>query len=109
MADNQRLLIGGPEALSLRDGVALYEHVLGSKITVKHATPGASVPGMPDAVAQFLVGFDMFDSPMDTTELTNSFGVRLTSLEELARQTIVSTSIAQSQENTSRAETVEQV
>src|SRR5947209_6778324 len=84
-AINQKLLLGGPQALSFEDAVAIYKQVLGREITVAHAVPGEPVPGMPDVVAQFLGGFDLFESPMDSTELARTFGVRLTPLEEVAR------------------------
>jgi hypothetical protein len=46
------------------------------------------VLGMPDVVAQFLGSFDLFESPMDTTQLAETFGVRLTPFEEVARQSV---------------------
>jgi len=44
------------------------------------------VPGIPDAIHPLLASFDTYDSPLDTSELARSFGVRLTSIDEYARQ-----------------------
>jgi NADH dehydrogenase len=87
-AINQKLLLGGPHALSFEDVVGTYEEVLGQNIVVSHARLGEPVPGMPDVVAQFLGSFDLFASPMDTTQLAETFGVRLTPFEEVARQSV---------------------
>lgn len=87
-AINQKLLIGGPHALSFEDAVTIYEGELGHPIAVNHVKIGEPVPGMPDVIAQFLGSFDMFESPMDTTQLAQTFGVRLTPFEEVARQSV---------------------
>lgn len=94
-AIDQRLLLGGPEAMSFRDVVATYERVLGREIVVKNAVPGEPVPGMLDVIANFLASFDMFESPMDTTELARTFDIRLTPLEEVARKNIASVEAVQ--------------
>jgi uncharacterized protein YbjT (DUF2867 family) len=88
-AINQRLLLGGPEALSFRDAVAAYERALGREIVIKNAALGEPVPGMPQIAVNILGGLDMFDSPMDTADLARAFGVRLTLLEEVIQKTTV--------------------
>jgi uncharacterized protein YbjT (DUF2867 family) len=94
LAINQKLYIGGPEALSFLEAVTVYERVLGREIPVHHAGPGEPVEGIPEIVVQVLEGFNYFDSPMDTTELAASFGIHLTSLEEMARETILAAEAA---------------
>jgi len=93
-AINQKLIIGGPEPLSFRDAVAIYERLLGHPIPVKKVAPGAPVPGLPEIVAQLLAGLDTFDSPMDMTQTARTFGIRLTSLEVVARQAVTSAASA---------------
>ena len=88
-AINQRLILGGPEPLSFRDAVAAYERVLGKHIIVQSINPGVPVPGVPEAVWGLAAGFDTFDSPMDMTETARTFGVKLTSLEEFVRQSVL--------------------
>jgi uncharacterized protein YbjT (DUF2867 family) len=67
-AINQKFLLGGPQPLSFRDAVAIYERVLGHQIQVRSVAPGEPVPGLPQMVAQLLAGLDTYDSPIDMTE-----------------------------------------
>ncbi len=89
-AINQKLFLGGPQPLSFRDAVAIYERVLGHQIQVRSVTPGEPVPGLPQMVAQLLASLDTYDSPIDMTETARTFGIQLTLLEEVARRTATS-------------------
>jgi len=89
-ASNQKLRLGGPQPLSFREAVAIYERVLGHQIQVRSVAPGEPVPGLPQMVAQLLAGLDTYDSPIDMTETTRTFGIQLTPLEEIARRTATS-------------------
>jgi uncharacterized protein YbjT (DUF2867 family) len=86
IAMNQRLVIGGPEPVTFRDAVAAFEKALGNReISVNSVAPGQPIPGLPDFMVQTLAGFEFFDSPMEMSELSKAFGVKLTSLEEFAK------------------------
>ncbi len=85
-AINQKLFLGGPQPLSFRDAVAIYERVLGHQIQVRSVAPGEPVPGLPQMVAHLLAGLDTYDSPIDMTETARTFGIQLTPLEEVARR-----------------------
>jgi uncharacterized protein YbjT (DUF2867 family) len=87
-AMNQRLLIGGPQPVSFLDTVAAYERVLGRKITVNQVAPGQPVPGFNEEQQGLLASFDLFDSPIDMTEVTRTFGIKLTSVEEFAKNMV---------------------
>ncbi len=87
-AMNQRLLIGGPQPVSFLDIVAAYERALSRKITVHHVAPGQPVPGFSEELRALMTSFDMYDSPIDMTEITHTYGVRLTSVEDFARNMI---------------------
>ncbi len=95
-AFNQRLVIGGPEPVSLLDTVAVYEHLLGRKIKVEHVAPMQPVPAFSEgSLAPFsrnllpvFASFEMFDSPMDMTEIKQKFNIKLMTIEEFARQMI---------------------
>src|SRR6266536_1438320 len=78
-AINQKLLLGGPEPLSFRDAVAIYERVLGHQIPIRSVAPGEPVPGFPQMVAQLLAALDTYDSPIEMTETARTFGIQLTS------------------------------
>ena len=85
-AKNQRLAIGGPEALSLRDAVVTFERALGNRsVQIVNIAPGQSIPGLPDFVVAMATGLEFFDSPIDMAELSTKFGIKLTSMEEFAR------------------------
>jgi NADH dehydrogenase len=93
---NQRLVIGGPAAVSWRDVVATYERVLGRPIPVQTIAPGELLPNLPPApglaelVSALLAGMETYDSPIDMTETAGTFGVRLTPLEEIVRREVTS-------------------
>jgi NADH dehydrogenase len=93
-AINQKLLLGGPQPLSFRDAVTIYERVLGHQIPVRSVAPGEPVPGLPQMIAPVLAGMDTYDSPIDMTETARTFGIQLTPLEEVARRTAMSAASA---------------
>jgi uncharacterized protein YbjT (DUF2867 family) len=93
-AINQKLIIGGPEPLSFRDAVAIYERVLGHPIPVRSVAPGEPVPGLPEDLARLLAGLDTFDSPIEMTRMAHTFGIQLTQLEEVVRRTVKSATSA---------------
>jgi uncharacterized protein YbjT (DUF2867 family) len=84
-ARDRRLEIGGPEPFSWRDAVATFERVLDRPLRSHGVPPGVPVPGIPDQVLPLLASLDAYDSPMETRQLAEEFGVRQTSLEEYAR------------------------
>lgn len=88
-AINQRLVLGGPQALSLRDAVAVHERVFGHHIQINSVAPGESVPELPQTVASLLAGLDTYDSPIDMTETAATFGVQLTPLEEILHRAVI--------------------
>jgi uncharacterized protein YbjT (DUF2867 family) len=85
-AINQRLVLGGPQSLSFRDAVAIYERVVGHQIQINSVGPGEAVPGLPPMFAVVLAALDSYDSPIDMTETAAAFGIQLTPLEEVARR-----------------------
>lgn len=84
-AINQKLVIGGSETFSFREAVAVFERVLGRKIPVQSVALGQPVPGFPEAIAQFIGVLDTYDSIIDMTDMSRTFRVKLTSLEEFAK------------------------
>ena len=78
-ARNRHIPIGGPEALSWRDAA-----VLGHSVEVKSVAPGTPIPGIPDVVLPFLAGLDRYDTNFDAKPIAAEFGVRLTTLAEIA-------------------------
>ena len=93
-AINQKVLLGGPQPLSFRDAVAIYERALGHQIQIRSVAPGEPVPGLPLMVAHLLAGLDTYDSPIEMTETARTFGIQLTPLEEVVRRTAPSVASA---------------
>ena len=96
-AVNRRLAIGGPEAVSWRDVIAVYEAVLGRPLPVETIAPGEllpnlpPIPGLTELLSGLLAAMETFDSPIDMTEATGTFGVQLTPLEEVVRREVAGT------------------
>ena len=80
---NKRLVLGGPEPLSFRDAVVVYERTLGRSIPVRSVRPGEPLPGVPETAWGIAAGLEMYDSPVDMTDTARTFGVRLTPFQEV--------------------------
>ena len=84
-AVNRFLVISGPQALSYREVVGVYERVLGRSIPVNFVPLGEPLPGLPPSMSAMLAGMD-FDAIVDSSETAREFGIRQTSLEGLVRR-----------------------
>ncbi len=91
-ARGKYLPIGGPEPLSWRDVVATYERVLGRSIRVEFVAAGEPVPGLPDPMPALLSGMETYDSVVEMGDLSDTFGVRPTTLEAVVREQATSQS-----------------
>ena len=78
-AANRVLAIGG-EPVTWRDVVDTFSEVLGREIPVQTVPPGEPVPSLPDFVAELLASLELYESPLDMSELSRTFGVKTTSL-----------------------------
>jgi NADH dehydrogenase len=67
VAMNQRVPIGGPEALSWREVAHVYERILGRPLEIVQAAPGAAIPGIPVAVVPLLAALDTYETVFDTS------------------------------------------
>jgi NADH dehydrogenase len=85
VARNAHVLVGGPEALSFRDAVRIYERALGREIPVRTVAPGEPIPGVPPAVQGLVAAFETYDSPLPMEETARRFGLTLASVEDRAR------------------------
>lgn len=84
-AVNQKLIIGGPEALSFREATAVYERILGRPIAVQSVPPGEPLPNLSPGAQAMAAAFDTYDSPLQMNGLAAQFGVKLTPLEAFIR------------------------
>lgn len=85
VARNAHVLVGGPEALSFRDAVRIYERALGREIPVRTVAPGEPIPGVPPAVQGLVAAFETYDSPLPMEQTARRFGLTLASVEDRAR------------------------
>ncbi len=88
-ARNRYLAIGGPEPLTWRDVVAIYERVLGRPISVRFVAMGEPVP-LPDPMPWILAGMETYDSAIEMDEVSRTFDVPLTRLETFVREQVAS-------------------
>ncbi|MEW5956917.1 MAG: SDR family oxidoreductase [Chloroflexota bacterium] len=89
-ARNRVIPLGGPQALSIRDAVAIFERFLGKPVIVQSFTPDQPPPGWPPLLVQLMTGFNT-DLVVDTTEVAQEFGVQLTSAEEFVQRALLRT------------------
>jgi uncharacterized protein YbjT (DUF2867 family) len=80
-AVNQRLLIGGPGALSWRDVVAIFEKALGRELPMRLVAPGEPIPGQSEEIAAVMAAMESHDSVIDMVDTARTFDVELTPLE----------------------------
>lgn len=89
-ASKQRLVIGGPAALSWTEIVRKAASVLGRPVPSETIEPGSPIPTLPAPLNGFIgmlaAGLEQQDFVIDTTKLANTFGVRLTTAEEVLRE-----------------------
>lgn len=83
-ARNQNIIVGGPEALSYRDVVGVYERVLGKEIPVNFVQPGEMVPGLPPSMSA-LLGAQQVDMVFGYQEWADKLGVTPTTLEQVVQ------------------------
>jgi NADH dehydrogenase len=87
---DQTLLIGGPEPVSWREVVAVFERELGRPVPIDTVAIGEPVPGMPEMIAGLLAVLESYDSPLEMSELAARYGIRPTSLEDFVHRFVVS-------------------
>ncbi len=88
-AKNRTIQIGGAEPVNWHDVVATFERVLGRDIQVNTVPIGESVPGLPDFVVELITSLEFYESPVDMTEASSTYGIKPTSLEEFVRTHLV--------------------
>ncbi len=79
-AERRTLLIGGPQPLSWRDVVTVFEQELGRTIPVRTVPLGQPIPGMPPMITELLNALETYDSPLDTTALATTYRITPTRL-----------------------------
>ena len=83
-ARNTTVVLGGPDAVTLREVVHTYESVLGRSIPIQKVAPGEPIPGLPEPVWGIAAALENFDSPIPMDDAVETFGIALTSVKAFA-------------------------
>ena len=81
-AADQTLYVGGPQPISWLDVVAAFEEELGREVPVRTIAQGEPIPGLPLFVSELAAALASYDSPMDVSELTRTYGVAPTTVAD---------------------------
>jgi NADH dehydrogenase len=81
-AMNRHLPLGGPEAVSWRDVIAIFERRIDREIPVVSLAPGQPLPGLPDIVSGLMAALETYDSVIEMAATAKAFGVRQTSVDQ---------------------------
>jgi len=84
-AENQVIVMGGPQPLSWRDIVGTFERELGRPIPIETVPVGERLAGLPDFVTGLLTALETYDSSLDMGETATRYGVELTPLSAWVR------------------------
>lgn len=68
------------------DVVAAFEKELGREVPVRTIAPGDPIPGLPDIVSELAAALASYDSPMDVSELSRTYGVAPTTLADFVHR-----------------------
>lgn len=87
---NERLLLGGPDALSWREVVDVASTIAGYPIPVMELEPGQPIPTLPPPVDRIIgamaAGLEQQDVVIDASATAARFGIELTPAESVLRR-----------------------
>lgn len=84
-AYNQRIAIGGAEALSWTEVVRRVAQVLGRDLPITYVPIGAPLP-IPPATWNLMYSTEMYEAIITMNRVTDTFGLSLTSIEEVVKR-----------------------
>jgi NADH dehydrogenase len=84
-ARNTTLVIGGPDALTWTQVAERAESILGRSLDIRYVAPGEPLPGRPPVAGQFGALFETYESVIDMSDATATYGVRLTTIDDFLR------------------------
>jgi len=85
-ARDTKLVLGGPEAISWRQIIALAEQIVGRPIGLQTPAAGGPLPPLPEVVLGLLQGMEMSDVVVPMGETARAFGVQQTRAEQFLRR-----------------------
>ncbi len=84
-AFNQRIAIGGAEAVSWTEVVRRVGRVVGRDLPITYVPIGAPLP-IPPATWNLMYSTEMYEAIIPMDHVTDTFGLTLTSIEEVAKR-----------------------
>jgi NADH dehydrogenase len=90
-ARNATVVIGGPEAVTLREVAQAYENACGRPVPVRSVAAGQPIPGLPEVVWGLASALETFDSPVAMEKTARTYGVSLTAVRDFARARVAAT------------------
>ncbi len=79
-AINQRLVLGGPSAVSWCNIVRAFSQAIGQELPMQFIEAGEQIPGIPEVVPAVLAVMETYDSPLPMQDVAQFFGVQQTTL-----------------------------
>ncbi len=87
-AMKQRVPIGGPDALTWTDVVSRVGKVIHRELPVRYLPIGSALP-IPESTWDLMYAMEMFEAVIPTEPVESTYGVKLTSIEQVARKLFV--------------------
>jgi uncharacterized protein YbjT (DUF2867 family) len=84
-AHNKEIAIGGSPAVSWTQIAEIAGRTTGNPLSVRYVRLGEPVPLLPDAMTQLLYSTETYETDIDMAEVTRTYGVKPTPLEESIR------------------------
>lgn len=85
-AHKRTLVLGGPEPVSWRNVIAVYERLLGRQIEVRYLRLGEPLPVHPVFVSWLMNALETYDSDIDMQAVSQEFQVQQVLLEDSIRR-----------------------
>lgn len=81
-AYNQTVMVGGPASYTWTDVVVRIRNRMGAELPIQYAMMGTPISYLPEKAYPFVTEFERFENHLDITEISKTFGVRPTTLDD---------------------------
>ena len=85
VALNQRIAVGGPEAVSWTEVVRRVARAIGRELPIEYVPIGSPLP-LPPATWDLMYSTEMYEVVIPMNDVTDKFGVSLTSIDDVAKR-----------------------
>jgi NADH dehydrogenase len=88
-AFNQAVMIGGPASHTWTEVVERVGGRMGAQLPLQYAPPGSTIAYLPEGANGLATAFEMYEDHLDIGEVSATYGVRPTTLDEYIDRTFV--------------------